>query len=88
MGFNTALCYKTQNKKNYEVPLEDISVFLGEKKKDSSGAFRTHVNLAKNYEIIKKHYGRTDKDIRFLSFKRGGFRNIVYLTNVLRTKPD
>ena len=57
--------------KNFEAPLEDVGVTVGGKRIDNSGNMKTHVNVAKTYEVIKRHYGRSDNNIRFLTYKRG-----------------
>ncbi len=71
LGFITILAYKNQNKKNYETPLEEIGITVAEKKKENNGQEKVQVNLVKGYEIIKRHYGRTQNTLRFLTFKRG-----------------
>ncbi len=65
------LCYRVQSKKNYNAPLEDVGIVIGERRKDTKGGFRTHINLNKNYECIKKHFGRKEGNERFLTYKKG-----------------
>jgi len=71
LGFITILVYKNQNKKNYETPLEEIGITVAEKRKDNNGFEKVQVNLVKGYEIIKRHFGRNQNNLRFLTFKRG-----------------
>lgn len=71
LGYNTVLCFQQQNKKNPNAPLEDIGIVIGERRKDGKGGYKTHINLTKNYECIKKHFGRKEKNERFLTYKRG-----------------
>lgn len=55
---------------NYNSPLEDINVTVCEKKMESTGV-KILMNLTKNYEVIKKHFGRSENNCRFLIYKRG-----------------
>jgi len=53
--------------------LEEIGITIAEKKKDNTGVEKAHINLVKGYEIIKRHYGRNENNIRFLTYKRGNY---------------
>jgi len=66
---------------NYNSPLEDINVTVCEKKTDNSEV-KIVMNLTKNYEVIKKHFGRSENNCRFIIYKRGlkesfSFLNII-----------
>ena len=67
------LCYKIQNKKNYDTAIEHIQLIVTNLKKDlTSNSYKYHGHISKGYQWVNYGFGRREKN-RFLAYKRSSF---------------
>jgi len=70
-GHAVVLCYKLYTKGDYQVPLEDVDIMTGERRRDLLGNVKDVISVQSGYEMVKRRFVNKDKTFRCLVYKKG-----------------
>jgi len=88
-GHAIVLCYKLYTKGDYQIPLEDIEIMTGERRRDLIGNVKDVVNVKIGYEMVHRRFVNKDKTFRCLVYKRGeSLINKSYVADVIDRYPQ